>query len=48
MNFTVATFTGAPVASQEIVVHRNCHKDRTMNEVYEATERKAAMLRQAG
>ena len=29
-------------------VRRNCHKDRTVNEVYYATERKAAMLRQAG
>lgn len=29
-------------------VRRNCHNDRTMKEVYEATERKAATLRQAG
>ncbi|CAH3185510.1 unnamed protein product [Porites evermanni] len=29
-------------------VRRNCHKDRTVNEVYDATEREAAMLRQAG
>ena len=29
-------------------VRRNCQKDRTVNEVYYATERKAAMLRQAG
>ena len=29
-------------------VRRNCHKDRTVNVVYVATEREAAMLRQAG
>ena len=29
-------------------VRRNCHADRTVNEVYEATERKAAMLRLCG
>ena len=29
-------------------VRRNCHNDRTVQEVYEATERKAATLRQAG
>ena len=29
-------------------VTRNCHADRTVNEVYEATERKAAMLRLSG
>ena len=29
-------------------VKRNCHLDRTVNEVFEATERKAAILRQAG
>ena len=29
-------------------VRRNCHADRTVNEVYEATERKAAMLRLSG
>ena len=29
-------------------VRRNCHKDRTVNEVYYTTEKKAAMLRQAG
>lgn len=28
-------------------VKRNCHKDRTVQEVYEATVRKATMLRQA-
>ena len=43
MNFTGATFTGAPVASQEIEMSA-----ATVNEVYYATERKAAMLRQAG
>ena len=29
-------------------VRRNCLKDRTVNEVYYTTERKVAMLRQAG
>ena len=29
-------------------VRRHCHNDRTVQEVYEATERKAAFLRQAG
>ena len=29
-------------------VRRNCNADRTVNEVYEATERKAAMLRLCG
>ncbi|CAH3034025.1 unnamed protein product [Porites lobata] len=29
-------------------VRRNCHADRTVNEVYEAIERKAAMLRPCG
>lgn len=29
-------------------VKRNCHLDRTANKVFEATERKAAILRQAG
>ena len=29
-------------------VRRNCHADRAVNEVYEATERKAAMLRLSG
>ena len=51
MNFTGATFTGAPVASQEHRpphVRHNHHKDRTVNKVYDATEREAAMLRQAG
>lgn len=29
-------------------VKRNCYKDRTVSEVYEATERKTEMLRRAG
>lgn len=29
-------------------VRRNCHSDRTINEVYDATLKKAALLRQVG
>lgn len=40
--------TAVFITDTRFVSKRNCHKDRTVNEVYEATERKTEMLRRAG
>ena len=46
---TIYEFYGCPrCLPRNRDVRCNCHKDRTVNEVYDATEREAAMLRQAG
>ena len=49
LEFYGCYFHGCPRCfKKERNVRRNCHRDRTVEEVYQATLKKAAMLREAG